>query len=46
MTTILINNVRIALPNGQTMHGEILIEEGKIARISTGMIEEFTGRKI
>src|SRR4051812_48952463 len=46
LTTMLIYNIQIALPNGQTIDGEILIEEGKISRISSQAIDGYTGERL
>lgn len=43
MTKILIKNIRIGLPTGELMDGEILIQDGEIACISSQSIDGFTG---
>ncbi|WP_203333739.1 N-acetylglucosamine-6-phosphate deacetylase [Planococcus beigongshangi] len=45
-TTMLIYNIRIALPDGKLMNGEILIKEGKINQISDFPINDFDGERI
>jgi len=45
MTATLIHNIRMCLPNGQLVDGEILVDDGKIARISDVAIEDFTGNR-
>lgn len=43
MTKLLIKNIRIAMPTGQLMDGELLIHNGKISCISSQSNDEFTG---
>lgn len=43
MTKLLIKNIRIAMPSGLLMDGEILIQNGKISCISSESNDGFTG---
>lgn len=46
MSNYLIQNVQMCLEDGQIIDGEIVIVDGKIASISEGTMEEFTGEVI
>jgi len=46
MTKLLIKNIRIAMPSGQLMDGEILIQNGKIASISSKSNGGYTGESL
>lgn len=45
MNSMLIHNIRIALPNGQLMTGEILMADGKIIQVSELPIDGFLGAR-
>lgn len=45
MTAMLIQNIRIALPKGQLMTGEILMDDGKIVQISDQPIDSWSGAR-
>lgn len=45
MTSLLIHNIRIALPDRIVTEGEIIVENGKIAFVSDESIEGFTGER-
>ncbi|MCZ8537370.1 N-acetylglucosamine-6-phosphate deacetylase [Paenisporosarcina quisquiliarum] len=45
MTAMLIHNIRIALPNGQLMTGEVLMDNGKIIQISDQPIDAWSGAR-
>lgn len=46
MTSLLIHNIQIAMPDGRVMDGEIVVENGKIAIVSEGAIEGFSGTRM
>ncbi|TQR20800.1 N-acetylglucosamine-6-phosphate deacetylase [Psychrobacillus vulpis] len=46
MTEILIQNIRIALENGQLMNGDILIRNGKIAQITEESFPNYRGKTL
>ncbi|WP_391209749.1 N-acetylglucosamine-6-phosphate deacetylase [Psychrobacillus sp. L4] len=43
---MLVQNIRIALENGQVIHGEILIRNGKIAQIAKEPIQNYQGKRL
>lgn len=45
MTAMLIHNIRIALPSGQLMTGEILMDNAKIIQISDQSIDGWSGAR-
>lgn len=45
MTSLLIHNVRIALPDG-VMEGEIVVDDGKIRIVSSTAINDFAGKRM
>lgn len=46
VTEILVQNIRIALEDGQVIHGEILIRDGKIAQIAKEPIQDYQGMRL
>ncbi|MFF2753345.1 N-acetylglucosamine-6-phosphate deacetylase [Psychrobacillus sp. NPDC058041] len=46
MTEILVQNIRIALENGQVIHGEILIRNGKIVQIAKEPNQYYQGKRL
>ncbi|MCM3708977.1 N-acetylglucosamine-6-phosphate deacetylase [Sporosarcina luteola] len=46
MTSLLIHNIQIAMPDGRLMDGEIIVENGRIATVSDVAIEGFSGTRM
>lgn len=46
MPSLLIHNVRIAMPDGSVMEGEIIVDDGKIATVSSIAINDFVGNRM
>ena len=45
LASLLIHNIQIALPDGSVAEGEIMVEDGKIARVSTTATMDFAGMR-
>ncbi|MCM3636747.1 N-acetylglucosamine-6-phosphate deacetylase [Sporosarcina luteola] len=46
MTSLLIHNIQIALPDGRVMDGEIVVENGMIATVSEVANVDFSGKRM
>ncbi|WP_252502243.1 N-acetylglucosamine-6-phosphate deacetylase [Sporosarcina sp. Marseille-Q4943] len=46
MTSLLIHNIQIAIPDGSIIEGEIVVENGKIATVSNALMKDFTGERM
>ena len=43
MTSLLIHNSQLAMPDGSVMEGDIIVKNGKIATVSDKSTEDFSG---
>ncbi len=46
LTSMLIHNIQIALPDGSAMEGVIMVENGKITSVSNAAPQDFPGMRI
>ena len=46
MTSLLIHNIQLAMPDGSVMEGDIIVENGKIATVSDESTEDFSGERM
>ncbi|WP_370644677.1 N-acetylglucosamine-6-phosphate deacetylase [Sporosarcina sp. ACRSL] len=45
LTSLLIHNIQIAMPDGSVMDGEIVVENGRIVNVSNESIKGFNGQR-